>query len=94
MDAIVLREKEKNRQDKEVISAVAEKNKMDFISEIRNGAGNEMVRMSRLRNNPIKLKKPLRIRISEKLSKLKNKFLTVFGLTDDTGRFDDYGKRY
>ena len=80
-DIGLLRELEKNYNDKVAIEAQVEKFKRNFAKELTDGGiGNAMTAELKTGVKPIKLKKPLNIRIKENINSFKNKLKIVVGI--------------
>lgn len=70
-----------NYNDKVAIETQVENYKNVFAKElVSGGVGKEMVESIKLGSQPIKMKKPVTMRISETVKGFKNKLKIVFGL--------------
>ena len=80
-DFNLLRELDKNKNDKVALEAQLEIFKKTFANEIKNnGVGKEMTECIKHCSNPVKIKKPFSLRLKEKMNLFKNKLNTVLGL--------------
>jgi hypothetical protein len=70
-----------NYNDKITIEAQVENYKNTFAKELVNGrTGKEMLDSVKFGAQPVKIKKPVSMRISESMKSFKNKLKTVFGI--------------
>lgn len=70
-----------NKNDKVAIEAQVENYKKTFAKElIDGGIGHEITESIKFGTKPIKIKKPITMRIAEKIGNFKNKLRIVFGI--------------
>jgi hypothetical protein len=72
-----------NENDKIAIEAQVEKYKKTFADElVKKGVGKEMSESLKYNSQPVKLRKPFKLRVSEKIEKFKNKLKIVLGVEE------------
>ena len=72
-----------NENDKIAIEAQVEKYKKTFADElVKKGVGKEMSESLKNNSQPVKLRKPFKLRVNEKIEKFKNKLKIVLGVEE------------
>lgn len=80
-DFDLLKEIADNHNDKVAIEAQVENYKTTFAKELVNGGvGKDMIETVRFGTQPVKIKKPFGMRVSESVKGFKNKLKIVFGI--------------
>lgn len=79
MDRSIEKELENNKNDKIAIEAQLQAYKVSFAKEIAGDEGKEMKQMISFSRQPVKIKKPFRVRFSEWVDNFKNKLRIVLG---------------
>ena len=72
-----------NENDKIAIEAQVEKYKKTFADElVKKGVGKEMSESLKYNSKSVKLRKPFKLRVNEKIEKFKNKLKIVLGVEE------------
>lgn len=75
----LLKELKANHDDQVAVATMVQNYKEGFIKELVGGVGTEMKQSIKTNTQPVKMKKPFKVRKNEFIDRLKNKFLMVFG---------------
>lgn len=75
----LLKELKANQDDQVAVATMVQNYKDGFIKELVSGVGTEMKESIKTNIQPVKMKKPFKVRKNEFIDRLKNKFLMVFG---------------
>lgn len=75
----LLKELKANQDDQVAVATMVQNYKDGFIKELVSGVGTEMKESIKINIQPVKMKKPFKVRKNEFIDRLKNKFLMVFG---------------
>ena len=75
----LLKELKANHDDQVAVATMVQNYKDGFIKELVSGVGTEMKESIKTNIQPVKMKKPFKVRKNEFIDRLKNKFLMVFG---------------